>query len=260
MTDRRTAIVTGSTSGIGLGVAEALAAAGLDVMLNGFGEPADIAAARERVGAAGPGAVGHHGADMADPAQIEDLVTQTRDAFGSVDVVVANAGIQVISPIEELDPEKLEALFRITLFSAFHLARLTFAGMKHRGWGRVICVASAHGLVASPFKAPYVAAKHGMVGLAKTLALEGAEHGITANAICPGYVLTPLVEGQIPDTAKARGMTEAAVKRDVLLAAQPTREFVRADQIGALAAFLCSEAAAQITGAALPVDGGWTAQ
>ena len=260
MTQRRTAIVTGSTSGIGLGIAEALVGAGFNVMLNGFGDPGEIEAARARVDAAGPGHATHHGADMADAAQIEDLVAQTRDAFGSVDVIVPNAGIQVIAPIEELPPEKLEALFRINLFSAFHLARLTFAEMKRKGWGRVICVASAHGLVASPFKSAYVAAKHGMVGLAKTLALEGAEHGITANAICPGYVLTPLVEGQIPDTAKARGISEEEVKRDVLLAAQPTREFVRVEQIGALASFLCSDAAAQITGAALPVDGGWTAQ
>jgi 3-hydroxybutyrate dehydrogenase len=256
----RTAIVTGSTSGIGLGIAEALAGSGMNVMLNGFGDAAEIEATRvgiaERTGAE----VGYHGADMSKPAEIEALVDATRSQFGAIDVIVPNAGIQVVSPVEDFPPEKWDLLFAINLHSAFHLTRLTFKEMKERGWGRIVGVASAHGLVASPFKSAYVAAKHGMVGFIKTIAMEGAQHGVTANAICPGYVLTPLVEKQIPDTAKARGITEEEVKRDVLLAAQPTKEFTTVEQLGALAVFLCSDAAANMTGTTLPVDGGWTAQ
>ena len=260
MAEQKTAIVTGSTSGIGLGIAEALASAGMNVMLNGFGDADEIEATRadlaERTGAN----VGYHGADMSKPDEIEGLATATRAAFGQIDVIVPNAGIQVVSPVEDFPPEKWDLLMAINLHSVFHLTRLVFAGMKERNWGRIINIASAHGLVASPFKSAYVAAKHGVVGFTKTIALEGAEFGITANAICPGYVLTPLVAGQIPDTARARGITEEEVKRDVLLAAQPTKQFVTVEQLGALAVFLCSDAAASITGAALPVDGGWTAQ
>ncbi|MEO1000952.1 MAG: 3-hydroxybutyrate dehydrogenase [Pseudomonadota bacterium] len=255
----KTAIVTGSTSGIGLGIAEALAGAGMNVMLNGFGDAGEIEATRARIAEETGSGVAYNGADMSVPEEIEGLVTATREAFGQVDIVVPNAGIQVVSPVEDFPVEKWDLLFKINLFSAFHLTRLTFPEMKARKWGRVINLASAHGLVASPFKSAYVAAKHGMVGFTKTIALEGAEHGITANAICPGYVLTPLVAGQIPDTAKARGITEEEVKRDVLLAAQPTKEFVTVEQIGALAVFLASDAAASITGVALPIDGGWTA-
>jgi 3-hydroxybutyrate dehydrogenase len=260
MTGKRTAIVTGSTSGIGLGIADALAHAGLDVMMNGFGDAEEIESLRSGLERSSGARVGFHGADMSKPEEIEQLVTATRAQLGQVDVVVANAGIQVVAPVEEFPVDKWELLFRINLFSAFHLARLVFPEMKERRWGRLINVASAHGLVASPFKSAYVAAKHGMVGLTKTLALEGAEFGITCNAVCPGYVLTPLVEKQIPDTARARGISEEAVKRDVLLAAQPTKQFVSVDQLAALATFLVGDAAAQITGAALPVDGGWTAQ
>ena len=259
MSDRKTAIVTGSTSGIGLGLAEALAGAGHNVMLNGFGDADEIEAIRKGLADRAGVEVGYHGADMSKPEEIEALVGETRDRFGSIDILAPNAGIQVVSPVEEFPPEKWDLLFRINLFSAFHLTRLVFPEMKRRKWGRIVCIASAHGLIASPFKSAYVAAKHGMVGFVKTIALEGAEHGVTANAICPGYVLTPLVEKQIPDTAKARGITEEAVKRDVLLAAQPTKEFTTVEQLGALAVFLCSDAAANMTGTALPVDGGWTA-
>lgn len=260
MTDKKTAIVTGSTSGIGLGIAQALAHAGFNVMLNGFGDAGEIETLRSGLEAKSGAGIGYHGADMSKPDEIKHLVVATRETFGHVGVVVANAGIQVVAPVEEFPVDKWDLLFKINLFSAFHLTRLVFPEMKARKWGRIINVASAHGLVASPFKSAYVAAKHGMVGFTKTIALEGAEFGITCNAICPGYVLTPLVEKQIPDTAKARGISEEEVKRDVLLAAQPTKQFVGIEQLGALAAFLVSDAAAQITGTALPVDGGWTAQ
>jgi 3-hydroxybutyrate dehydrogenase len=256
---RRTAIVTGSTSGIGLGIAGALAAAGHNVMLNGLGDPAEIEAARAGLAAATGADIAFHGADMSKPDEIADLVAATRNRFGTVDIVVPNAGIQTVAPIEDFDPARFDLIIAINMAAAWHLARLTFGAMKAQGWGRFVAIASAHGLVASPFKSPYVMAKHGVVGLCKTLALEGAEHGITANAVCPGYVLTPLVEKQIPETAAARGITEDEVKRDVLLAAQPTREFVTVDQVAALTAYLCTDAAAQITGAALPIDGGWTA-
>lgn len=260
MTPRRAAIVTGSTSGIGLAIAEALAMAGMDVMLNGFGEAEAIESVRAGLADRAGAAVAYHGADMAKPDEIEALVGETRARFGRIDVIVNNAGVQTVAPVEDFPPERWDTILAVNLSAAFHLTRLTIGAMKAQGWGRVINVASAHALVASPFKSAYVAAKHGVLGFTKAVALEAAEHGVTVNAICPGYVLTPLVERQIPETAKARGLTEDQVRRDVLLAAQPTRRFVSTGELGALAVFLCSEAAASITGTALPVDGGWTAQ
>jgi len=259
MTRGKNAIITGSTSGIGLGIAEAMAGAGMNVMLNGFGDTAEIEATRAGLEAQHGVTVGFHGADMSKPDQIADLVSSTAAEFGTIDVVVNNAGIQNVAPIEEFPVEKWDAILAINLSSAFHTTRLTLPGMKARKWGRIINLASVHGLVASPFKSAYVAAKHGMLGLTKTVALEAAEFGVTCNAICPGYVLTPLVEKQIPDTAKVRGITEDEVVRDVMLAPHATKQFVKVDQLGALAVFLCSDDAAQMTGIALPMDGGWTA-
>ena len=256
----RTAIITGSTSGIGLGIAEAYVSEGFNVMLNGFGDTGEIEATRARLDSSGTGTVAYHGADMTKPDEIADLVKTAEDQFGAVDVVVNNAGIQFVSPVEEFPIEKWDAIIAINLTSSFHTIRAALPGMKDRGFGRIINIASAHGLVASPFKSAYVAAKHGVVGLTKTIALEAAQHGVTVNAVCPGYVLTPLVEGPLPDTAKARGITEEEVKRDVLLAAQPTKEFVTTEQLGALCVYLASDAAASITGTSLPMDGGWTAQ
>ena len=259
MIQGKNAIITGSTSGIGLGIAEAMAAAGMNIMLNGFGDAAEIEAMRSDLATRHGVKVGYHGADMTKPEEIADLVSATVAAFDTVDVLVNNAGIQNVAPIEEFPVEKWDAILAINLSSAFHTTRLALAGMKARKWGRIINIASAHGLVASPFKSAYVAAKHGIVGLTKTVALEAAEFGVTCNAICPGYVLTPLVEKQIPDTAKARGISEEEVVRDVLLDSQATKQFVTVEQLGALAVFLCTDEAAQLTGAALPVDGGWTA-
>ena len=260
MTQGKNAIITGSTSGIGLGIAEAMAAAGMNVMLNGFGDAGEIEELRSRLASENDVKVGYNGADMTRPDEIEALVAQAESDFGQVDVVVNNAGIQNVQPVEEFPTAKWDAILAINLSSAFHTTRLTLGGMKQRGWGRIINIASAHGLVASPFKSAYVAAKHGVLGLTKTVALEAAEHGVTVNAICPGYVLTPLVEKQIPDTAKSRGISEDAVIRDVMLGGQPTKKFVKTEELGGFAVFLCSDAAASITGAALPVDGGWTAQ
>jgi 3-hydroxybutyrate dehydrogenase len=260
MTRKKSVIVTGSTSGIGLGMAKAFAAGGMNVMLNGFGDAGEIELIRSRLASEHGIETGYHGADMTRPEEIGALFKAAEAQFGAVDIVVNNAGIQHVAPIEDFPPEKWDAIIAINLSSAFHLIRHAIPGMKARGWGRVINLCSTHGLVASPFKSAYVAAKHGIVGLTKTVALEVAENGITVNAICPGYVLTPLVEKQIPDQAKSRGISEEAVKRDVLLHAQPTKKFVTTEEIGALAMFLCSEGAASITGAALPIDGGWTAQ
>ncbi len=260
MAQAKTAIVTGSTSGIGLGIAEALAGAGMNVVLNGFGDALVIDDIQRRLTGKFGVKVLYHPADMTKPAEIEDLVNKAVEQFGQIDVVVNNAGIQHVSPIEEFPTEKWDAIIAINLTSAFHMTRLTFGAMKARKWGRIINLASAHGLVASPFKSAYVAAKHGMLGLTKTVALEGAEHGVTVNAICPGYVKTPLVERQIPDTARARGISEEEVIRNVLLGAQPTKRFVTTEEIGALAVFLCSDAAASITGTSISMDGGWTAQ
>lgn len=259
MTSRKTAIVTGSTSGIGLAIAEALARSGCNIMLNGLGEASVISDLKSRIAREAGTTVTYSPADMSKPHEIASLVTMTEEVFGQIDVVVNNAGIQTVAPIEDFPVERFEQIIAINMASAWHLTRLTMRGMKERKWGRFINVASAHGLVASPFKSAYVMAKHGVVGLTKTVALEGAEFGITANAICPGYVMTPLVAKQIPETAKARNMSEEQVVRDVLLAAQPTKQFVEASAIGDLAVFLCSPAATQITGTALPVDGGWTA-
>lgn len=260
MTTRKNVIITGSTSGIGLGMAEGFAKASMNVMLNGFGDAAEIEETRSGLASKYGVEVAYNGADMTKPEQITALYEDAVAKFGSVEVVVNNAGIQHVAPVEEFPPEKWNAIIAINLSSAFHLIRAAVPAMKQRGWGRIINLCSAHGLVASPFKSAYVAAKHGIVGLTKTVALETAQHGITANAICPAYVLTELVEKQIPDTAKARGITEEEVKRDVLLAAQPTKKFVTTEQIAALAVFLTTEEAASITGTSLPIDGGWTAQ
>lgn len=256
----RTAIITGSTSGIGLGIAEAFATEGFNVMLNGFGDADEIEATRARLDSKSAGTVAYHGADMTKPDDIADLVAKTEAQFGAVDILVNNAGIQHVSPIEEFPIAKWDAIIAINLTSAFHTIRAALPGMKSRKFGRIINIASAHGLVASPFKSAYVAAKHGILGLTKTVALETAEHGVTVNAICPGYVLTPLVEGQVADTAKARGISEDEVKNDVMLKAQPTKEFVTVEQLGALCLFLCSDAAASMTGSPISVDGGWVAQ
>ena len=256
----RTAIVTGSTSGIGLGIAQAFAATGMHVMLNGFGDKAEIQKIRADMEEAYGIKTAYSAADMSKPDDIVRMVEDTRKLLGKVDVLVNNAGIQHVAPLQEFPVAKWDAIIAIDLSSAFHAMRAVVPEMKARKWGRIINIASAHGLVASPFKSAYVAAKHGVLGLTKTVALETAEHGITVNAICPGYVLTPLVQKQIPETAKARGITEEQVVKDVLLHAQPTRQFVTTEQIGALSVFLCSDAAASMTGTALPIEGGWTAQ
>lgn len=255
----KTAVITGSSSGIGLGIAEGFAAAGLNVMMNGMDPAEKVAPTCERLSETYGVKIAYEPANMMKPEGVKSLITTAESTFGHVDVLVNNAGIQFVSPVEEFPEEKWDAIISLNLSAAFHTSKAVVAGMKSRGWGRIINIASAHGLVASPYKSAYVAAKHGIVGLTKTLALETAEHGVTVNAICPGYVWTPLVEKQIPDTAKARGMTEEEVKRDVLLAAQPTKKFVTVEELAALAVFLCSDGANSITGTALPVDGGWTA-
>ena len=256
----KTAVVTGSSSGIGFGIAERFAKAGANVVMNGIEPPEQVAEQVAGLDALGEGRVVYSPADMTKPDEIRGLAEMAAESFGGVDVLVNNAGIQFVSPIDAFPEEKWDAIIAINLSSAFHTIKAVLPGMKAKGWGRVINIASAHGLVASPFKSAYVAAKHGVLGITKTVALEVAEEGITVNAICPGYVWTPLVERQIPDTMKARGMTEDEVKQDVLLKAQPTKQFVTVDQLGELALFLCSDAAASITGASLPVDGGWIAQ
>jgi len=255
----KTALVTGSTSGIGLAIATALAGAGANVMLNGLGDPAMIERIRSDLAAAHGVTVLYDGADLLDPAQIERLIGVCNDGLGGVDILVNNAGIQHVSPIEDFPPDKWDAIIGLNLSSAFHTTRLTFAAMKTRGWGRIVNIASAHSLVASPFKSAYVAAKHGLLGFTRTIALEGAQFGVTCNAICPGYVKTPLVEKQIPDTMRARNMTEEQVIRDVILAAQPTKQFVTVEDIAGLTVFLCSDAGKSVNGAPLSIDGGWTA-
>jgi 3-hydroxybutyrate dehydrogenase len=256
----KSALVTGSTSGIGLAVARAMAAQGANVTINGFGDKAAIE--KERSGIEkefGVKAV-YSPADMTKPAEIADMVKTAEKTFGSLDVLVNNAGIQFVSPIEDFPIDKWDQILAINLSAAFHAIRAAVPGMKSRKWGRIISTASAHSLVASPFKSAYVTAKHGIAGLTKTVALELATFGVTCNCISPGYVWTPLVEKQIPDTAKARGITEEQVKRDVILAAQPTKEFVTVEEVASLAVYLCSDAAKSITGANLSIDGGWTAE
>ena len=255
----KTAVVTGSTSGIGLAIARAFAAEGASIVLNGMGAPADIE--KERAGIESEFRVKavHSPADMSKAGEVADMVRLGESTFGSVDILVNNAGIQFVSPIEEFPVEKWDQIIAINLSSAFHAIRAAVPGMKKKGWGRIINTASAHSLVASPFKSAYVSAKHGIAGLTKTVALEVATHKITCNCISPGYVWTPLVEKQIPDTMKARNLTREQVINDVLLDAQPTKEFVTSEQVAALALFLCRDEASSITGANLSMDGGWTA-
>ncbi|WP_159731497.1 3-hydroxybutyrate dehydrogenase [Methylosinus sp. Ce-a6] len=255
----RVAVVTGSTSGIGLGIARALAAAGADIVVNGLGGRAEIDRLCERLADENGVKAVYDDADLMDKVEARKLIVRSTWSFGKVDILVNNAGVQHVSQIESFPEEKWDSILALNLSAAFHTTKACFAAMKAAGFGRVINIASAHGLVASPFKSAYVAAKHGLVGLTKAAALEGAEFGVTCNAICPGYVWTPLVERQIDDTAAARGLTREGVIRDVLLAAQPTKRFAEVEENGALAAFLASDAGASITGAALPIDGGWTA-
>lgn len=255
----KTALITGSTSGIGLGIAHAFAAQGHNIVLNGFGDPDEVEKVRATLESAHSIQAIYDPADMTKPHEIEAMIKSSVVQFGAIDILVNNAGIQHVAPIEEFPVEKWDAIIAINLVSAFHTIRHCLPAMRQRGWGRIINIASAHALIASPFKSAYVTAKHGIAGLTKTVALETAQAGITVNAICPGYVLTPLVEKQIPDTAKARGLTEDEVINDVLLAAQPTKQFVSVEQVAALASFLCSDDAAAITGSMQSIDGGWAA-
>jgi 3-hydroxybutyrate dehydrogenase len=256
----KTALVTGSTSGIGLAIARAYATQGANVILNGFGNAGEIEALRAQMAEENATTVRYDGADLSRQDAIEAMMGRALAEFGAIDVLVNNAGIQFVAPIDEFPVDKWNAILALNLTASFHTVRLALPAMKARKWGRVINIASAHALVASPYKSAYVAAKHGIAGLTKTVALEVAQQGITMNAICPGYVWTPLVERQIPDTAKARGITEAQVISDVLLHAQPTKQFVQVDEVAALATFLASDGAASLTGAVIPLDGGWTAQ
>jgi 3-hydroxybutyrate dehydrogenase len=252
----KTALVTGSTSGIGLACARALAGAGANVILNGLGDPHEIDKLRGSIANTSGAEARYSGADLTDPAAIEAMMVET----GPVDILVNNAGMQHVAPVDQFPVEKWDLIIALNLSAAFHTTRLALPAMKQRGWGRIINTASAHSLVASPNKSAYVAAKHGIAGLTKTVALEAAQTGVTVNCISPGYVWTPLVENQIPDTMKARNLTREQVMNDVLLAAQPTKKFVTVDQVAALALFLCRDEAAAITGANLSMDGGWTAQ
>jgi 3-hydroxybutyrate dehydrogenase len=257
--DGKIAVVTGSTSGIGLGIATALARNGAMIVLNGFGEKAEIEQLCRSLGEQHDVPVRYDDADMSQPAAIRDMVERVGRSFGPVDILVNNAGIQHVAPIEDFPPEKWDAILAINLSAAFHAIRATLPEMKRRGFGRIVNVASAHGLIASPFKSAYVAAKHGIVGLTKVVALEAAECGVTCNAVCPGYVWTPLVEKQVDGQAKAHGISRDEVIRKVFLAEQPTHRFATVEEIAETVLFLCGEAAASITGVALPVDGGWTA-
>ncbi|SIQ62784.1 MULTISPECIES: 3-hydroxybutyrate dehydrogenase [unclassified Bosea (in: a-proteobacteria)] len=255
----RTAAITGSTSGIGLAYARALAAEGANLVINGIMPPADAEKLRTDLEGEFGVKVVFSGADMTKPAEIAGFIAEGEKVFGAIDILINNAGIQYVAPIDEFPIEKWDQIIAINLSSAFHTIRAALPKMKEKGWGRIINTASAHAFVASPFKSAYVAAKHGIAGLTKTVALEVATKGITVNAIAPGYVWTPLVEKQIPDTMKARNMTKEQVMNDVLLAAQPTKEFVTVEQVAALAVFLCTDGAKSITGTTLPMDGGWTA-
>jgi 3-hydroxybutyrate dehydrogenase len=256
----RTAVITGSTSGIGLGMARAFAAEGANVMLNGFGDPQEIEQVCAEIELQFRVKVRYYAADMARPAEIAALIEAAQRDLGGVDILVNNAGIQHVAPVDEFPPEQWDRILAVNLSSAFHSIRAALPLMKAFGRGRIINIASAHGLVASPFKSAYIAAKHGLVGLTRTVALETAGKGITCNAICPGYVLTPLVEKQIDDNARVHNIPREEVIRKVILERQPSKEFVRIEEVAALAVFLAGDAAASITGAALPVDGGWVAQ
>ena len=256
----KTALVTGSTSGIGLGIARTLAAQGANVILNGFGERAEVERLRAALAEQNDVQVRYDGADMSRPEAIADMMGKALAEFGAIDLLINNAGIQHVAPVDEFPVDKWYAILAINLSAGFHTVRLALPAMKRKGFGRIVNIASAHALVASPYKSAYVTAKHGVAGFTKAVALEVAEAGVTVNAVCPGYVLTPLVEQQIPDTARARGISHEDVVRNVLLAAQPTKRFVTVEQVAALTAFLCSDDAASITGAVLPIEGGWTAQ
>ena len=253
-------LITGSTSGIGLGIARAFAADGCSIMLNGLGTDEEIQRAQQQVRESGAAQVDFSPADMRDPDAITAMVDTAVHGFGGLDILVNNAGIQHVAPVDEFPLQKWNDILAINLSSAFHTIRCAVPGMVDQGWGRIVNIASAHALVASPFKSAYVAAKHGVAGLTKTVALEVAEKGVTVNAVCPGYVRTPLVEGQVADTARARGISEEEVVRDVMLFAQPTRKFVTIEQVAGMVTYLCSEGAANVTGAVLSMDGGWTAK
>jgi 3-hydroxybutyrate dehydrogenase len=257
--DGRTALITGSTSGIGLGVAHALAAHGARIVLNGLGDPKEIETIRAMLGETHETEAHYHGADLSKPDAVADMMSFAASVAGGVDILVNNAGIQYVAPVDEFPPAKWEAILAINLSSAFHTIRHALPGMKAKGFGRIVNIASAHGLVASPFKSAYVAAKHGVVGLTKTVALEVAEIGVTCNAICPGYVWTPLVEKQIDEQAKAHAISREKVVSDILLKAQPNKKFATVEEIGALTAFLAGAHGGSITGATFAVDGGWTA-
>ena len=255
----RVSLITGSTSGIGLGIAKSLASAGSAVVLNGFGKPDEIAATQQGVAKEYGVEVAYSGADMSKPESIAEMIDMTLGKFGRIDILVNNAGIQHVAPLQEFPPAKWDAIIAINLSSAFHTTRLALPSMIANTWGRIINIASAHGLVGSAYKSAYVAAKHGILGLTKVTALETAEQGITCNAICPGYVYTPLVEAQIEGQAKAHGIPPEQVIREVLLAQQPNKRFATVEELGAFTLFLASDAAASITGTSIAVDGGWTA-
>ena len=256
----KSAVITGSTSGIGLGYAKALAAEGASVTINGFGDAAAIETERKALEAASGAGAAYSAADMTKPEEIAAMIADAHKAFGAVDILINNAGIQHVAPVEEFPLDKWDAIIAINLSSAFHTIRAALPGMKARKWGRIVNTASAHSLVASPFKSAYVTAKHGLAGLTKAVALEAATFGVTANCISPGYVWTPLVEGQIPDTMKTRGLTREQVINDVMLAGQPIKQFVTVEQVAALGLYLCRDEAAAITGANLSIDGGWTVE
>jgi 3-hydroxybutyrate dehydrogenase len=260
MNSAKTAIVTGSTSGIGLGIAQALARAGNNIVLNGFGNADEIKAITADLHAQTGVQVTYSDADMSRPAEISKMVQETEARFGAVDILVNNAGVQFVAPLDEFPDARWEQILAINLSSNFYAIKAVLPGMKRRNAGRIVNIASAHGLVASPFKGAYVAAKHGVLGLTKVVALEVATTPITCNAVCPGYVRTPLVEGQIADQAKAHNLSEEEVVRDVILASQPNKRFVELSQLADLVLFLCSDAAGSITGTALPIEGGWTAR